>query len=360
MKLCRLLCGATLVCARLGHAQEANSGFDLRTTLSAAPFYTEQLTQSPRDGSPVSGAFQAMFYPTWKLSSHWALTGVVQLRSRPNLDRDFSTQGYGAKGDVLNLSLSYSRIRGTRAVVVRIGKLPSAFGTFYARYDPADNPVTGVPPSYGYYKPVSFEGVAGAEVEAAWGKLDARAQFANSSPANPRNVWDRDQYGNWAGGAGYTIRQGFHVGGSVYYGPYLDRKYPFYFPGEANPRDLPATGYGVDAQWGRGPWNAWGEWQRFRFDYHAIPVFTEHTGYAELRRVLTPRWYVATRAGYMRRSSFPGSQTYELGAGFRPNRSQILKATYTIQQGRAYPGTLGNVAAIQWVTSFRVVSLARD
>src|ERR1019366_7630174 len=72
-------------------------------------------------------------------------------------------------------------------------------------------------------------------------------------------IFERDQYGNWAGGLGYTVRQGFRVGGSAYYGPYLDRQYPYFFPGEVNPRDLPGSGYGLDVEWGSGHWNAWGE-----------------------------------------------------------------------------------------------------
>jgi hypothetical protein len=51
---------------------------------------------------------------------------------------------------------------------------------------------------------------------------------------------------------------------------------------------------------GGGHWNAWGEVQRFQMDYRAIPTFTQHTGYAEVRRILSPRWYAASRVGYLR------------------------------------------------------------
>ena len=70
------------------------------------------------------------------------------------------------------------------------------------------------------------------------------------------------------------------MGASAYRGPYLDRQYEFFFPGEAPPRDLPATAIGVDAQWGRGPWNVYGEWQGFQMDYTVIPTLHEHTGCA--------------------------------------------------------------------------------
>ena len=95
-------------------------------------------------------------------------------------------------------------------------------------------------------------------------------------------------------------------------------------------------------------------------DYKLIPVFTEHTGYGELRRSITPRWYAAARGEYIRASAFPGSQAYELVAGFRPNRFQILKFGYRIEQGSAVRGTLNNAAVIQLVSSFRAFSLARN
>jgi hypothetical protein len=350
-----------IVVSGVALGQEATSGFDLRTTISASSFYSQELTKQPRDGSALSGGVRAMLYPTWKLSPHWTISSAVQVHSRPYFNEEFTTQGYGVRGDVLQLNLSYSRFWGTRSVVVRVGQLSSAFGAFLQRYDAADNPLIAMPVTYGYYyKPVTFLGLAGAQVDATLGKADFRAQFVNSSPANRRSLWDRDQYGNWAGGGGYTIRQGFRIGASAYRGPYLHRQYAYFFRGEANPRDLAATGVGLDVQWGRGPWNAWGELQRFQMDYRLIPTFTEHAGYAELRRVLNPRWYAATRIGYVRASAYPGYETYELAAGFRPNTHQLVKFGYTVMQGPRYSGTQGNTAAVELVTSFRAISLSRD
>jgi hypothetical protein len=38
----------------------------------------------------------------------------------------------------------------------------------------------------------------------------------------------------------------------------------------------------------------------------------------------------------------------------------LVKFGYTIQQGVAYPGTLGNTAAVEFVTTFRALSLAAN
>ncbi len=342
-------------------AQEANSGLQLSGTLSAAAEYADELTASPRNGSPVSGGVRLVLYPVWKLSSHWGLTGAIQVHSRPYFSEEYSTQGYGLKSDVLQAALTYSRFWGARSIVVRAGELSTAFGSFLLRYDDAVNPLIDVPLSYGYYgKGVSNLGLTGAEVDATAARFDARLQLTSSSPANRRAFYDHDQYGNWAGGAGYTIRQGFRVGVSAYRGPYLDRQSPFYRPGEAPPRQLPGSALGIDAQWGRGPWNVWGEWQKFQFDYRVLPTFKEDSGYGELRRVLAPRWYLATRIGYLRANAFPRADCIETAVGFRPNPYQLLKAGYEIRFGPALGGAVDNTFAFQLVTTFKPLSIARD
>ncbi|PYT27402.1 MAG: hypothetical protein DMG57_18450 [Acidobacteria bacterium] len=340
-------------------AQEATSGFEVRATASESASYTHQL--AAQNEGPLTGGFRAVLYPTWKLNDHWAVSGAIQTHSTPYFFEEFSTQHYGVKTDVLQANLSYSRFWNGGSVVVRLGELPSAFGSFLLRYDDAVNPLIDMPMAYGYYyKGVSNLGLFGSQADLTLGKLDMRAQFVNASPANRRSIFDRDQYGNWAGGAGYTIRQGFRVGVSAYRGPYLHRNYAFYFPGEAKPRDLPGSAFGVDVQWGRGPWNVYGEWQRFQMDYRAIPTFKEHTGYAEGRWVLHPRWYIASRVGYLRANAFAGRQVYEFVGGFRPNRHQLAKIGYQIEQCPNIRGTLGNILSLQLVTTFRAISIARD
>jgi hypothetical protein len=352
-----------LLCCTCGilWAQEAESGFDLRTSLSGGAFYTHRLKAAPRSASATTGGFRGMLYPTWKLNENWTVFGAVQVHSRPYYYEQFSTQGYGVKADVLQAHLTYARFWKDGAIVVRAGELSSAFGSFLLRYDDADNLLIDIPLAYGYYyKNVTTLGLAGAEVGVTAGKLDFRAQFANSSPANRRSVFDREQYGSWTGGAGYAIRQGFRVGISAYRGAYLHRQHQFYRPGEAKPRDLPASAYGIDVQWGRGPWTANGELQRFQRAYRAVPTMNQHVGYAEVRRVLHPRWYVAGRAGYLRSSSFAGREAYEFVAGFRPNRHQLVKAGYQAQHGPTIRGTLSNTVALQLVTTFTVVSIAGE
>lgn len=329
-------------------AQEASSGFELRTTLSAESFYYPDMTEPPRNGEPVSGGFRAMLYPVWKWNEHWSVEGTVQIHSRPYFFDEFETQGYGVKGDVMQAHINYAQFWKKASVVVRAGMLSSAFGSFLLRYDDAVNPLIDKPLSYGYYGGINPLGLAGAQVDATYDKVDLRAQFVNSSPLNRRSIFDHDQYGNWAGGAGYTIKQGFRVGASILRGPYLDRQFAYYFWGEVPPRTLPATGVGVDVSWGRGPWNAYGEWQRFQMDYHVIPTFRQQFVYGELRRVLTPRWYLATRWTQMSRSVGPVHRVFEAAAGYRVTASQLIKLEYETD----------NTLALQYVVTFRPIAVA--
>ena len=50
-------------------------------------------------------------------------------------------------------------------------------------------------------------------------------------------------------GRGIQNQARLRVGGSTYYGPYLNRGSQFYLPGEAPPRKLPATAAGLDVQY---------------------------------------------------------------------------------------------------------------
>src|ERR1700730_17542667 len=126
-----------LGCFSAAWAQEAGSGFEVRSTVSEAGFYSHELSAAPRSGDTVAGGFRAVFYPVWKWNEHWTLEGTVQVHSRPYFAEEFYTQGYGLKSDVLQAHLNYSRFWKKGSVVVRAGMLSSSFGSFLLRYDDA-------------------------------------------------------------------------------------------------------------------------------------------------------------------------------------------------------------------------------
>lgn len=344
---------ASFAAAHLILAQEATSGVDLRGTLTAQAIGSNELTEKPRSGSAMILGARAIAYPTIKFDENWFLTGALQLVTRPYFYSDLETTGYGAKGSVLQATANYSRVSSRGSLLVRAGVMSSAFGSFLLRYDDADNALVDFPAGYGYYyAPISFRGVAGAQVDVSRGKFDGRLQFANSSPANPRSIFARDQYGNWAGGGGYTIRQGLRVGVSGYRGPYLDRKYAFFFPGEAKPSSLPAHAVGVDANWAQGHTSSYMELQRFTMPYKLLPNFHVSVAYGEVKQVLNPRWSLAFRYSYSCDSAEGASNTYEGAVGFRADRWQLLKAGYEEKHYRSATDPSDHVVGIQFITTF--------
>jgi hypothetical protein len=356
-----LLCiVSTLVGTQLVTAQEASTGLDLRATMTAQAVASNELTEAPRLGSPLAVGSRSVIYPTLKINENWFITGAMQLSTRPYFFADLSTSGYGAKGALLQSTLNYFRSFKTGTLLVRAGQMPTAFGSFVLRYDDADNALVDLPIEYGYdYSPVSILGVVGAQVDATYGKWDTRVQFANSSPANPRSLFAHDQYGNWVGGVGYTIRQGFRAGISAYRGPYLDRQSQYFYSGEANPNKLPATGVGVDINWAHGHTSAQGEVQQFVMPYHAIPMFRESVGYGELKQVLSPRWYIAVRDGFSSTNGSGTAQAVETAVGFRPDRFQLIKIAYEYEHYSTGTQRNDNMLAIQFITMLHR-SVARE
>jgi hypothetical protein len=354
------LIGLTIGSSQILCAQEAASGLDFRESLSALGVASNVLSAAPRSGTPVAGGFRSVTYPTWKINANWTVTGALQFVTRPYFYPDFETAGHGAKGFVLQSTLNYSRISDKGSLLVRAGVLSTSFGSFLLRYDDADNPLIDMPPQYGYYyAPVSTSGLPGAQVDASRGKWDGRLQFANSSPANPRSLFAHDQYGNWAGGAGYTIRQGFRVGVDAYRGPYLDRQYAYFFPGEHNPSTLPATGLGVDASWSRGHTSLQFEEDKFLMTYGVIPDFSQNVGYLEIRQVLNPRWYLALRPGYTAANEGGDMRVLESAVGFRPDRFQVIKVDYEIEHYTQGSPRNQSTLAVQWVATLHKSIAAR-
>jgi hypothetical protein len=334
-------------------AQEATEGLELRGSFTAQSITSNQLSQKPQSGSPLVLGGKAVAYPTIKFSEHWFIIGAGQLNTRPFYYDQLATRGYGVKGYILQATLNYCRVSGHGSFAVRAGQMPSAFGSFLLRYDDTENPLVDVPLPYGYYyAPVSLLGVAGGQVDASRGRFDGRVQFANSSPANPRSIFAHDQYGNWAGGAGYTPRQGFRIGVSGFRGPYLDHKSAYYYPGELSPSKLPADAFGMDGNWAHGHTSAYVELQKFRMRYTLFPDFHESVAYGEFRQVLAPRWFVAGRYGYSTNSTGEQLHSIETGLAYRPNRYQLVKIAYEEREyasGRHSPDhTLG----AQFITTF--------
>ncbi|HEX5228916.1 MAG TPA: hypothetical protein VFW44_14455, partial [Bryobacteraceae bacterium] len=141
-----------------------------------------------------------------------------------------------------------------------------------------------------------------------------------------------------------------------------------FLPAGTSVRSFPASGLGLDVQWARGHWSASGEWHRFQYD---LPAFSQAPSvvstYVEAKRILTPRFYVAGRAGWLKPDGAtditgastnqfaPSMASYELGGGWWINRHQLLKASYERLNIEHVSGTQNNVVGIQFLTTFHAV-----
>jgi len=395
---------AALICgllAPVSQAQDSDIGISVPVTLSAGGMYTQRLQLADPSASPFTGGFRAMLYPTLKLGSHWFAYAAIEERLAPYLYYDAYEPDHEWYSNVIQAFVGYSIRTEKSSVVIKAGRLASAFGSFPLRYDDAENPLLDQPLSYiqtlsldygqlpcgvkdlvaqhyGYVSnycggvgggygltPVTLYGLPGAEIDFSGHRLDARLQITNSSPADPQPFSRTGEYLQWTVGGGYTIRQGFRVGASAFRGPYLDASLIPFLPPGSTLRSFPASGVGLDAQWARGRWSATGEWQRFQYDYPNFTVAPSVTStYGELKAVITPRLFLAGRAGWMTpggaadntsasTSQFaPSIASYELAAGSWINRHQLLKVSYEWLTIQNLPGTKLDVLGFQFVTTF--------
>ena len=386
----------------------SNFGFSLPVTASAGAMYTGRLQFEDPGNTPLTGGLQIVLYPTVTLGSHWFAYAAQQFRLAPYLYYDAYHPEHEWYVETLQAFVGYQIRREKATVVIKAGRLSSAFGAFPLHYDDADNALPDQPLSYiqtltlrnnqlpcgvadllwqnyGYVAnacggasaagvgltPVTLYGLPGVQAEVSSHKLDGRIQVTSGSPSNPLSLSHAPQYAQWVLGGGYTIRQGLRVGISGFRGPYLAPGVAPLLPAGTSVRSFPASGLGLEVQWARGHWTTSGEWQRFQYN---LPGFTQAPSvlsmYAESKRTLTPRLYLAGRAGWLKpggaqdttgassRQFSPSIASYELGAGWWVNRHQLLKASYEWLRIEHLAGTQTNVLGVQFVTTFHAVDQA--
>ena len=380
-------------------AQTADFGVDVPVTLSGGTFYSQRLQLKDPNAFPWAAGVQGMLYPTVKLGQHWFGYAAIQIRSNPYVYYDAFSPQHDVETDVLQAYVGYS-IGGKRAsMVVKAGRLVSAFGAFPLLYDDARNPLLDQPLSYittltlradqlpcgtsdllgqrpgavsfhcggelgpgSNFVPATLYGLPGIEADVSAGRFDARVQLTNESPLYWEDFRNTGEYLQWAAGGGYTISQGFRVGISAYRGPYLDQDLTPLLPTGTSVRDFPASAVGADVKWARGRWSTSGELQRFRFDSPNFVVSPSIlSGYVEGKSVITPRFYAAGRAAWLHPESvldntgvyaahYAGRlQSYEAATGFWITRNQLLKFSYEWLKPENTTGTRFNIFGFQYV-----------
>ena len=179
------------------------------------------------------------------------------------------------------------------------GRCRRPSGRFCSAMTPTQNPLIGVPPAYGYYyKPVTFLGLVGAQVDATAGKFDARAQFVNSSPANRRSIFDNDQYGNWAGGRGLHHSPGISRRRVGLLRSVSGSPISLLLSGRGESHSLAGERVRAGRRMGLGPLERLGRVAAFQDGLPRDSQFHAAHGIRRGAAELTPRWYAAARIGY--------------------------------------------------------------
>lgn len=393
-------------------AQESQYGISVPVTIAGNALYTN--AKQTDDGLQSSGdvGFRAVASPALRLGAHWFLYSSLEFYSSSYYTGStYSYDEHAVRVNLLQAFAGYSAQVGQTSLLFKAGQLSSAFGLGPLGYDDSRMPLLApartyttrlnlrpdqIPcgsadvlaqrvggdidfhcggaesDAYGL-TPVTLHSLPGIEAEVSAHRIDARLQFTNSSPANPQNLNSGNQSPQLTLGAGYTFRDGFHIGFSQFRGPYLDASLAPVLPIGTSVRRFNATGTGADLQWSRAAWSTEGEWQRFYFD---LPGFTVspavYAGYGQLKRIVTPRTFVAARLTLerfgrvvdSRHATAPRFQmpqnTYEVSAGYRVNRSQLIKAGFLAgSSGLSAEGAspqVSNTIQIQLVTEIPAIS----
>ncbi len=380
-----LLAIAILVPRTALMAQDAQYGVAIPFTISGGFLDTGRAQYDDPSAPRDFVGFRLLATPEVKLGSHWFGYAALQLRSTPYFYQDAYSSTRTVDFDTIQCFAGYSRTWNQTSLLVKAGKLASAFGSFPLRYDDMVNPLLDQPLPYNYLlfqpaqsggapyglTPVTIYGLPAAELDLNWRRIDTRFQFTMSNPYNPRDFFQSGQHPQWTVGGGYTIRQGFRVGVSAYRGPWLVGSVSSLLPPGMSATNFPASAAGFDVQWARGRWSVGGEWDRFVFDFPGLsnaPTLT--FGYVETKVIIHPRWFAAARLNYQTDNHaifggvespttvFPNRQYYEVAVGFRPDHLQLLKVGYEwakIQNGEI---NHDNVVGVQFVTTFNGLSLA--
>jgi len=410
MRRSSVLIATVLLAALPSRAQNARIGVAAPFTVTGQALATQRLKSFDPGSSNRAAGFRATAYPTLQLGEHWYAYSAVQVSSEPFFFYESYYPEREVEAKVLQGFVGYTWTAERKAFSFKAGKLASAFGAFPLRYDDTANWLLDQPMAYGSYLrmrpdqlpcgvndllhqtqyreevefycggseeehygmlPVTLYGLPGAEIGISWGRVDARLQLTGSSPANPQSLRSGSQAIQWTAGAGYTIWQGFRVGVSAFRGPFLEESVKPLLAAGKSIRDYPATAVGADAQWAAGRFAANGEWQWSQFAYPAYQTQPAvHFAYAEVKATVTPRVYVAFRAGLQNHGSVvdrrsrvadpfqPNRQAYELAAAYRINRFQQLKVGYEWLHTQGTSGTRDNVLGLQIITSVSSLSQA--
>ena len=280
MKICWLL----LACLPLLEAQEADSGLSVPVTISGVASFSRESSESNPVERSLNAGIRVLVSPSLQFGPHLFAYAVTDVPSADYFDyQTGNATGAFFRPRLTQAYLGYKADWHSVSILLKAGRLATAFGHYPLDYDDAHSALIGPPPTYisnlplrpdqipcgidnviwqGYDSPVQFScggattqrygltpvgllGLPGVEAQVSWNRIDGRFQVTNSSPANPQSLLSRSQFAQWTAGGGYSFQGGLHVGVSGYRGPYLERDVVAFLPARARLGDYFASGAGI-------------------------------------------------------------------------------------------------------------------
>ncbi|HEX4771360.1 MAG TPA: hypothetical protein VH351_11035 [Bryobacteraceae bacterium] len=394
-------------------AQAANYGISAPIVVSGAAELAHN-TGGVDNSTQGRAGVRATVAPSLLLGAHWFAYSLVDIRSSDYLPYEEHGDEAAIDTRLSQAYIGYKQDFAHASLLVKAGRLASAFGSYPLQYN--DAKTAFINPPLPYYQPLPFRpdqracdlddllgqdyggsvafhcggsstpgygrlpvtlyGIPGIETQISWKRVDSRAQITNSSPANPQSLLSASQAIQWTTGGGYSFRGGLRAGFSQFHGPYLDSSVTPALPPNKRFRDYRASGFGIDSQWSHAAWAAEGEWQFFHFD---LPGFiqspSQQAAYIQIKRILSPRYYAAFRSSIERpggaRDGFgeriaqfqDSRQTHEFVFGYWINHLQLLKMGFQYSGWNAWsyeddvePARHELGIQLQLVTSFNGLS----
>lgn len=233
---------------------------------------------------------------------------------------------------------------------IEVGQIMSPIGAGTLQYRADMNPTLGFPAMYHLGLPAVEPGAPrldmispgyplGALVSMSHRRFDARGAVLDTSPVRYRKALAGPQpprSGQLMIGAGYTLRPGFRVGGSLARGRWAKAEE---FISRPDASDRQATLAGVEWDFSHRYTRITGEWLRHALDTDDRPAVIN--GWSlQATQTLTPRWYAAARID---RVSAPRAISgrremlhfgvVETVAGYRINPEISLRAGHVARHG---------------------------
>jgi hypothetical protein len=277
--------------------------------------------------------------------------------------------GRAQSGSYSEFSQGGLRFSPSDAFMFQAGKLPQIVGAFSNRRLSFRNPLISIPDGYSLDYPI------GVRAEGTVGIVDYRAGVLDRALARTGYTPDPGSALRPSVGGGITPFTGFRLGASATVGPYLSDTFTVAALRGQNWKEYKQHLVAGELQWAHDYLELYAEVARSSYDVPQQPTAIRGLAwYVESKYTLTPRFYVAARVeqnDYPFISQFAGPfwvgrgvtfNAAEIGAGFRPGASQLLKASlrkdhWLPNASPQAPHDDGYAVALQFSQQFDIAAL---